>query len=85
MKGYVILAAAVAAAAVAACSTVEPQPSASTQPSASNQDDKAYVTGSRIPVKGGGTGSEVQAVGNRQGIDAMMRSSGSSSPPNPGK
>lgn len=80
MKGYVILAAAFAAASVAACATVDPQ-----QP-ASSQDDKAYVTGSRIPVKGdGGSGGEVQSIQNRQGIDSMMRSSGSSSPPNPGK
>ncbi|HUH94501.1 MAG TPA: hypothetical protein VL742_15330 [Casimicrobiaceae bacterium] len=74
MKGYVILA--VAAASVAACATVDPQPSAS------SQDDKAYVTGSRIPVKSGaGAGREVQSIENRQGIDAMTRSPVSSPPP----
>lgn len=74
MKGYVILA--VAAAYVAACATVDPQPPAS------SQDDKAYVTGSRIPVKsGGGSGREVQSIESRPGIDAMTRSPVSSPPP----
>ena len=76
MKGYVILGAAAATVAIAACTTAEPQ-----QPAASSQNDKTYVTGSRLPVKSGsGTGGEVQSIEGKQSIDAMTRPSPGSQP-----
>jgi len=78
MKGCLALAVVIAAASITACATVEPQSSAR------SEDDKAYVTGSRIPARNSSGSSEVQSVQSKQGIDAMMRNPNLSAPPNPG-
>jgi hypothetical protein len=51
------------------------------QQSAEPKEDKEYVTGSRIPVRDHGSGSEVQGVNSKQGIDNMMRGTGATSAP----
>jgi hypothetical protein len=78
MNRYNLLFATIAATFVAGCASVTTQPSGP-------QDDKSYVTGSRLPAREGGTSASVKAIENKQGIDDMMqRGSVIGSPPKGG-
>jgi hypothetical protein len=82
MNRYNMIVAAVAVAVAAACAT--PNPQAPQAPQA--QDDKGYVTGSRLPVRNGsGTTADVKGVSGRDAMDEMRRNTVSSPPPMPGK
>ena len=69
MNGRALLVAAVGIAFAAGCATTERQ-------AATDDDDKVYVTGSRIPVKEGKGSQSVQSTATRQGIDDMLRKPG---------
>jgi len=77
MNRYNAILAAVAAAVVAACATPNPNP----QVAAESQDDKNYVTGSRLPVRHGGTTADVKAVAGKDAMDEMRRNTTVSAPP----
>ena len=66
MNRYNLLAAAIAVLLVAGCASVATQTS---EP----QQDKTYVTGSRLPARDGGASADVKSIGNKQGIDDMMQ------------
>lgn len=66
MNRYNTILAAVAVAALFGCAT------APTPPTAESQDDKAYVTGSRLPVRDGSTSANVKGVTSKEGIDDML-------------
>jgi hypothetical protein len=66
MNRYNVVVAAVAFAALAGCATT-PTPPAEEQP-----DDKAYVTGSRLPVRDNSTTANVKGIANKNAIDDMM-------------
>jgi hypothetical protein len=55
-------------AAITGCASVDQQ----ARQGAATQDDKDYVTGSRIPVKTGTTSSTVKTTSDRAEIDKMM-------------
>lgn len=78
MNRYNMILAAAAVTVVAACATPNPQ-----APQA--QDDKAYVTGSRLPVRNGGTTADVKGVSGRDAMDEMRRNTVSGTPVPPGK
>ena len=61
-----LLFATIAAIVVVGCASVATQTS---EP----QQDKTYVTGSRLPARDGGTSADVKSIGNKQGIDDMMQ------------
>jgi hypothetical protein len=70
MNRYNMVVAAVALAALSGCAT-PPTPPAAEQP-----DDKAYVTGSRIPVRDNSTSADVKGISDKRSIDDMVRPSG---------
>jgi len=79
MNRYNLILAAVAAAALVGCATT-PTPQAADSP-----DDKAYVTGSRLPVRDNSTSADVKGITNKNAIDDMMnRGSGIYIPPKGG-
>jgi len=61
-----LLAATIALGFVAGCASVN-------TPTADSGDGGTKVTGSRIPVRNGGTTSDVKTITNKEGIDDMMR------------
>jgi uncharacterized protein YceK len=67
MNRYNLILAAIAATVVAGCATAPTQTAATESP-----DDKAYVTGSRIPVRDNSTTSNVKGISDKHGIDTMM-------------
>ena len=67
MNRYNLILAAIAATVVAGCATAPTQTAATESP-----DDKAYVTGSRIPVRDNSTTANVKGVTSKTGIDDMM-------------
>ncbi len=68
MNRYDLILAAIAATVVAGCATTpSPQTAANDSP-----DDKAYVTGSRLPVRDNSTTSNVKGISDKHGIDTMM-------------
>ena len=68
MNRYNTIVAAVAVTALFGCAT------APTPPTGESQDDKAYVTGSRLPVRDGGTsGADVKGVGNKEATEDLRR------------
>ena len=67
MNGYPLLAAAVGIALVAGCASTS-----TVDRSALDDEEKSYVTGSRIPVRGNPT-HDVKSVSTREGIQDMMR------------
>jgi hypothetical protein len=66
MNRYHLLFAAVAATFVAGCATAP-------TPAPVGQDDKTYVTGSRLPARDGDSSSTVNSTSNKQNIDDMMQ------------
>jgi len=70
MNRYNKILAAVAVTALFGCATA-PAP-----PTADSQDDKAYVTGSRLPVRDGSTTANVKGITNRSAIDDMVTPGG---------
>lgn len=74
MNCYRTILVAAAVAALVGCATT-PTPQAADSP-----DDKAYVTGSRLPVRDGNTSANVKGITDRQSIDAMTRPGGYISP-----
>jgi hypothetical protein len=68
MYRYDLILAAIAATVVAACATGPTQQTAATQ----SPDDKAYVTGSRLPVRDNSTAADVKGITNKNSIDDMM-------------
>ena len=77
MNRYGLVAGVLAAVAMVACTTASTN---DPQASGENKQDKAYVTGSRLPVRDGSGSSDVKSVGNRQDIDSMSRSQVNSPP-----
>jgi hypothetical protein len=68
MNRYHLLVATLGAALVAGCASTDKQ-------AAVDDDDRTYVTGSRLPKHVGG---HVKAITNKQGIDDLLRKGGSS-------
>lgn len=66
MNRYNTILAAVAVTALFGCAT------APTAPTGESPDDKAYVTGSRLPVRDGSTAANVKGVTSKEGIDDML-------------
>jgi len=66
MNRYNWILAAVAVGGLFACATT-PTPQAADSP-----DDKAYVTGSRLPVRDNSTSANVKGITNKDAIDDMM-------------
>ena len=66
MNRYNMILAAVAVTALFGCATA-PNPQV-----AESQDDKAYVTGSRLPVRDGSTSANVKGITNKDSIDDML-------------
>ena len=81
MNRYNTVLAAVAVSVAAACATPNPPDQQAQQP----QDDKGYVTGSRLPVRNGGTTADVKGISGKDAMDAMRRNSTAGAPPMPGK
>ena len=77
MNRYQLLVAAVGTAFVAGCASVDKQ-------AAAQDDDKTYVTGSRIPVRGGTGSGSVKATTSRQEIDQMLHKGGNAAGTIPG-
>jgi hypothetical protein len=69
MNHHNVILAALAVTALFGCATT-PSPQV-----ADSQDDKAYVTGSRLPVRDGGTSADVKGVGNKDAVDDLRRGS----------
>jgi hypothetical protein len=67
MNRYHLILAAIAATVVAGCATAPSQSAA-----AESADDKAYVTGSRLPVRDNSTAANVKGIANKNAIDDMM-------------
>ena len=68
MNRYNTILAAVAVTALFGCATAPTPPTG-------DQDDKAYVTGSRLPVRDGATaGADVKGVGNKEATEDLRRS-----------
>ena len=81
MNRYNTVLAAVAFSVVAACATPNPP----NQQDQQSQEDKGYVTGSRLPVRNGGTAADVKGISGKDAMDAMRRNSTAPAPPMPGK
>jgi hypothetical protein len=81
MNRYNTVLAAVAVTVVAACAT--PNPEKPQAPQA--QDDKGYVTGSRLPMRNGTTAADVKAISGRDAMDQIRQNSVSGTPAAPGK
>lgn len=70
MKRLHLFVATVGTVVVAGCASTDRQ-------AAVPDEEKTYVTGSRIPVSSGGGPKGVKATSSRQGIDDMLRKGGS--------
>lgn len=70
MNRYNLILAAVAVTALVGCATT-PTPQAADSP-----DDKAYVTGSRLPVRDNSSSANVKGITNKSAIDSMMTPGG---------
>jgi hypothetical protein len=69
MNARALLVAAAGIVFAAGCATTEKQ-------AAVDDDDRVYVTGSRIPVKEGKGHQSVQSTATKQGINDMLRKPG---------
>ena len=76
MNRYELLAAAVGIALVAGCASTDRQAASADGKAAASEDDKTYITGSRIPVRDGRGHRDVKATTDRQEIDMMFRPGG---------
>jgi hypothetical protein len=76
MNRYDLILAAIAATVVAGCATAPSPQTAATE----SADDKAYVTGSRLPVRDNSTSANVKGITDKRSIDDMVRPSGYISP-----
>ena len=81
MNRYNMVLAAVAVIVAAACATPNPPDQQAQQ----SQDDKGYVTGSRLPTRNGGTTADVKGVSGKDAMDAMRRNSTAPAPGMPSK
>jgi hypothetical protein len=81
MNRYNTVLCAVAVTVAAACATPNPP----NQQASQSQEDKGYVTGSRLPTRNGGTAADVKGVSGRDAMDEMRRNSTAPPPPMPGK
>jgi hypothetical protein len=75
MNRYDLILAAIAATVVASCATPPSQMAENESP-----DDKAYVTGSRLPVRDNNTSANVKGITDKKSIDEMTRPGGYISP-----
>lgn len=75
MNRYDLILAAIAATVVAGCATAPTQTADAESP-----DDKAYVTGSRLPVRDNSTSANVKGITDKKSIDEMTRPGGYISP-----
>ena len=76
MNRYDLILAVIAATVIAGCATTpNPQAAATESP-----DDKAYVTGSRLPVRDSSTSANVKGVTDKRAIDDMVHPGGYISP-----
>ena len=62
-----VLAVVLTTTVLAGCATTPTSENAASEP-----DDKAYVTGSRLPVRDNSTSASVKGVANKNAIDDMM-------------
>jgi hypothetical protein len=67
MNGYNLFLASIALTFVAGCATVN------TPAATDSQQSGTVVTGSRIPVRDGGTSGDVKAIQNKEAIEDVMR------------
>ncbi len=67
MIRYDLILAAIATTVIAGCATAPSQTAA-----AESADDKAYVTGSRLPVRDNSSTANVKGIANKNAIDDMM-------------
>ena len=74
MNRYTLPVAAIAVAFAAGCASVATQP-------AEPQQDKGYVTGSRLPSRDRDSSASVKSIENKQGIDDMMQRGSIHMPP----
>jgi len=74
MNRYSLLLAAIGGTFVASCASVATQP-------AEPQQDKDYVTGSRLPSRDRDSSASVKSIENKQGIDDMMGRGSTHLPP----
>ncbi len=74
MNRYTLLLAAIGVAFVVGCASVATQP-------AEPQQDKDYVTGSRLPSRDRDSSASVKSIENKQGIDDMMGRGSTHLPP----
>jgi hypothetical protein len=68
MNRYDLILAVIAATVITGCATAPSQSAADESP-----DDKAYVTGSRLPVRDGSTTANVKGVSGKDAADDMRR------------
>jgi hypothetical protein len=80
MNRYDLILAAIAATVVASCATPPSQMAENESP-----DDKAYVTGSRLPVRDNSTSANVKGISGKDAMDELRRNSTAGAPPMPGK
>ena len=80
MNRYNMVLAAVAVTVAAACATPNPN-----QQTSQAQEDKGYVTGSRLPTRNGSTTADVKGVSGKDAMDELRRNSTAGAPPMPGK
>jgi hypothetical protein len=81
MNRYNTVLAAAAVSVAAACATPNPP----NQEAQQSPEDKGYVTGSRLPVRNGGTTADVKGISGKDAMDAARRNTTAPAPPMPGK
>jgi hypothetical protein len=85
MNRYNTVLAAVAVTVVTACAAPNPQNAQNAQ-APQSQEDKGYVTGSRLPVRNGSTAAaDVKGISGKDAMDQMRQNSTSGTPAGPGK
>ena len=70
MNRYQLLVATIGTAFVAGCASTDRE-------AAVPDEDKTYVTGSRIPVRDGTGPRDVKSTSSKEGVDDMLRKGGS--------
>ena len=76
MKRYELLVAVLGTAFVAGCASTDKQAASADGRAAVADEEKTYVTGSRIPVRDGRAHRDVKAVTDKQEINNMLRPGG---------
>lgn len=76
MNRYELLVAAVGIAVVAGCASTGRQAASADGKATASEDDKTYITGSRLPVRDGRAARDVKTTTDRQEINTMFRPGG---------